>query len=214
MKAFDAYLDKQSRDGGFDLMSTRLDNTTNRSLSREMEMTFRTQFAERQKMTVASNYFALACPILPVGLLGIFMLLDRLDRMNEPQPHMTEADEVARNKLEASQQIYLLAMKQKQERETKKTPLSCSRPLDLLGKPGDKSKRKDIELQPDAKRSERISGPSLLSKAQNDVGKVVKAKMALEAHLDKMSGEQDYAMHCRVSAQLDLLDKALKRLGA
>jgi hypothetical protein len=211
MKAFDGFLDKQSRDSGFDLLS-------NRSLSREVDGTLRTQFQEKGRLTVASNYFALACPILPIGLLGAFMMLDQLSRMNEnKEPHLTAADEVAQQNLEASQQIYLLAMKQKQEREGKgKTPLSCSRPVELMPtKAGDKGKkRKDVELQPEGKRSEQVNGPSLLSKAQTDVGKVVKQKMALESHLEKISGEQDYAMHCRLSAQLDLLDKALKKMGA
>jgi len=36
----------------------------------------------------------------------------------------------------------------------------------------------------------------------------------LQAHVEKLAGEQDYHSVCRVSAQLELLEKALKKLGA
>jgi hypothetical protein len=210
MKAFDAFLDRQSRDLGMDRLSSRL-------LSREVDSTLRMQPGEKQRLTGASNYFALACPIMPIGLLGALILLDGLDSLqDEQQPHMTKADEIAqRNQENTTQAVYLMAMKQKQERENKKTPLACSRPLDFATKPNDKTQKgKNVEVRPAGKRSERISGPNLLSKTHNDVDKLVKQKMALESHLEKLSQEQDYAMHCRVSAQLDLLDKALKKLGA
>jgi hypothetical protein len=37
--------------------------------------------------------------------------------------------------------------------------------------------------------------------------------MALEAHLEKISHQQDYASICSVSAKIQLLDKVLKNLG-
>jgi hypothetical protein len=230
MKAFDAFLDGRSFDKGLDAkfdannkkgLDKSLDSKTSRLLSRDFNTSingFRPrQLPESQQLTVASNYFALACPIMPVGLLGAFMLLAGLDNMNHRQPHMTKADEVARENQEAAQQIYLLAMKEKKEREAKKpSSLSCSRPVDLIApKAGDKQRKpKEVSLQPQGKISERVNGPSLLSKQKNDASKLVKQKMALESHLDKLSQEQDYAMHSRLSSQLDLLDKALKKLGA
>ena len=208
MKAFEAYLERSAHDGGFDLLASR-------SLSREVNTAIPSQFAERQRLTVAANYFALACPILPVGLLGVFMLLGKLDCSSEEgDPKAVTAQDIARERTEHAQQMYLMAMKQKQEMEKRKTPLACSRPVEVLGRTDKTKKRKDAEWQLEGKHSQRINGPNLLSRTQNDASKLVKQKMALEEHLEKLSGEQDYHSYCRVSAQIELLDKALRKLGS
>jgi hypothetical protein len=210
MKAFDSRLDSSLRDKGFDAQVSR-------NLSRDVDQTLRTQFGERQKLTVASNYFALACPIMPVGLLGAFMILDKLGGLSD-EPGKTRAHELVKERGEAAQELYLAAIKQKQD-AVEKSKLSISRQVETLTpitdkRNGSKPKRKDVALMLDGKRSERITGPVLLKREQQDIGKLVKEKMALQAHLEKLSELQDYHSVCRVSAQLDLLEKALKKLGA
>jgi len=207
-KALDGFLEKPVKDSGFDFL-------TSRALSREIDTALRSHFEQKQRMSVATNYFALACPIMPTFLLGAFMLLDKLDNMYDPQT--IKAHEFVREQQANSQAMYIAAMRQKMEAEKSKGGLACSRPLEGLPPVGaDKMKapkKKSAEILPQGKSSERLSGPVLLSKAQTDAHKIVKKKMALEAHLDKMNKEQDFAGVCKVSSQIELLDKALKKLG-
>lgn len=206
-KAFDGFLEKPVNDKGFDFLSSR-------AMSREIDTVLRKHFDEKQKMSVATNYFALACPIMPTFLLGAFMLLDKLDNMYDKQT--IKAHEFVREQRANSQALYIAAMREKMEIEAKKNGLACSRPLEGLGPIKDSKKtkkKKESELNFNGKPSERLGGPVLLSKAQTDVHKIVKKKMALEAHLDKVSQEQDFGAVCRVSARIELLEKALKKLG-
>lgn len=206
MKALDAFLEKPVRDSGFDYR-------TGRQLSREGEDLLRKHFDEKSKMSVASNYFALASPIMPVFLLGAFMLLDKLDNpLDRPD---LRAHEFTRQREGLSQHLYVIAMREKMEAERKKNGLECSRPMEGFGPIGDKRapKKKQAELMLDGKPSERLNGPILLSKAQTDVHKIVKKKMALETHLEVVSKEQDFQAASKVSAQLEILNKQLKKLG-
>ncbi len=209
MKAFDGFLEKPARDSGSELLASG-------KLSNEMDVALRKHFDEKSKMSVAMNYFAIACPLMPSFLLGAFMLLDKLDNAYDKSP-LNKAREFVRNQRGASQNFYIAAMREKMEMEKKKGGLACSRPLEGLGPTSDsiekKPKKKEIELLFDGKQSERLNGPVLLSKAQTDVQKIVKKKMALESHLEKVSKEQDFGAACTVSARIQELDKALKQLG-
>lgn len=211
MKAFDAYIDKQSRDGGFDLFA-------NRTLSRDVENTIRSQFNERQRMSVASNYFAICCPIMPLGLLGVFFLFDKFQPKTAEEVIATQvkAHQLARQQDNLAQSLYIAAMKQKRESEEKKAGLQCSRPIDgLMPFDENKEKRKKPEnaWMQSGKQTDRIAGPQLLSRPQQDVAPIVKKKLALESHLAEINKEQDYHATCRVSARIELLEKALKKMG-
>ncbi len=219
MKAWESFLDKGGKDNGLDLLSGR-------SLSREVNISSRVELPgqERQKLTVAGNYFALACPIMPIGLLGIFLLLGKLDSAYGEKPEKLTAEETQRERGELTQALYLAAMKKKLESERKldadKLLGLRSRPIDSLFPLGEKKppkKKQENSLMLQGKRSDRISGPSLLNRAngraQSDLGKLVKAKMQLQSHLEQMSKEQDFGAVCRVSARIELLEKALKKLG-
>lgn len=207
-RALDGFLEKPIRDNGFDFLASR-------QLSREIDTVLRKHFEEKQQMSVATNYFALACPIMPTFLLGAFMLLDKLDGMYDKQTIKTH--DFVRQQQANSQALYIAAMREKMELENKKNGLASSRPIDGLPQAGTdkakKPKKKSVEILLGGKPSERLNGPVLLSKEQREAKKIVKTKMALEAHLEKMNREQDFAGVCKVSAQIDLLDKALKKLG-
>src|SRR5947209_4667748 len=146
---------------------------------------------------------------MPIGLLGAFMILDKLSTMDEDdQLREAQAHELHAREGQTVQDVYMAALRQKLESEKKASSLSCSRPVDGLLPGNDQrkcKKGKDGAVMLDGKRSERLNGPVLLSKAQQDVGKIVKQKMALESHLEKISREQDFSTLCRVSAQIDLL---------
>lgn len=209
MKAFDANLDRSSRDNGFDLLASR-------SMSREIDSTMRAQFSERQKLTVGANYFAMACPIMPLGLFSVFMMLDKLGAPVDKEQLKRDELVSKHQELTQTQALYLAAMKQKKEIEQKKGGLACSRPVEGLLPLGDKRaarKKKDSDVLFDGKPTERLNGPVLLSKSQTDVSKLVKTKMALQSHLEEASKEQDYGLVCRVSSRIELLEKALKKLG-
>ena len=216
-KAFDGFLEKPIRvgdqnragDKGFDFM-------TSRALSRDADTALRGHFEQKQRLQVSMNYFALACPIMPSFLLGAFMLLDKLDSMYDKDK--VSSHEFVREQTAASQAMYIAAMRERELMDKKQNGgLACSLPLE--GVPGvgkDKlkaPKKKSLEILAEGKQTERINGPRLLSKEQTDPSRIVKKKMALEAHLDKMNQEQDFAGVCRVSSQIELLDKALKKLG-
>jgi hypothetical protein len=206
-KALDGFLEKPTRDSGFDLLASR-------QLSREIDGVLRKHFEDKQRMSVATNYFAIACPIMPTFLLGAFMLLDKLDGMYDKGT--IKAHDFVRQQQQNSQALYIAAMREKMEIENKKQGLACSRPIDGLPQTGTdkgkKPKKKSAEILMGGKPSERLNGPVLLSKEQREVKKIVKTKMAMEAHLEKLNQEQDFAGVCKVSAQIEL-DKALKKLG-
>jgi hypothetical protein len=221
VKAFDSILDKGSRDSGFDFL-------TSRSLSRDVDTSlrfeqFQKQVQDKQRVAVAGNFFAMACPIMPMGLMALFSFLGKFgNEFEDPKAMKLEAEEAQRQRGELTQALYLAAMRKKMETDRKldvnRDGLQCSRPVDALLPLGEKrsgKKKKEVSVMFEGKRSEQINGPKLLTspRAQADVGKLVKAKMQLESHLDRMSQEQDYGAVCRVSARLELLDKALKRLG-
>jgi hypothetical protein len=207
-KALDGFLEKPAKDSGFDFLASR-------ALSREVDGVLRNHFEQKQRMSVSMNYFAIACPIMPTFLLGAFMLLDKLDNMYDKTG--IKQNELAREQTAQSQALYIAAMREKAEKEGKKAGLECSRPIEGLPPVGkDKlkaPKKKSSEILQTGKPTERMGGPVLLSKSQTDLSKIVKKKMALEAHLDEMNKEQDFAGVCNVSAQIQLLDKALKQLG-
>lgn len=216
MKALDGFLERPIRESGFENAKRDggLDFITGRKLSREIDNALRNYFDQKQKMSVATNYFAIACPIMPSFLLGAFMLLDKLDNMYDK--HTGLADEYMRAKTGLSNHLYIQAMRERVEMEKKKQGLSCSRPVDGFIAPAEKKKdkKKEAELMLNGRPSERVNGPQLLSKTQTDVvHKIVHKKMALEGHLEEMNKEQDFQGACRVSAQLKILDKKLKQLG-
>lgn len=208
-KALDGFLEKPAKDIGFDYLASR-------SLSREIDDVLRNHFEQKQRMSVTMNYFAIACPIMPTFLLGAFVLLDKLDNIYDKDA--IKADQFVRERTAQSQALYLAAMKQKMEAEKTKNGLACSRPIDGLPPVGkDKlntTKKKSVEILTETRPTERMGGPVLLTKAQQqETSKLVKKKMALESHLEQMNQEQDFAGVCRVSSQIALLDKQLKQLG-
>jgi hypothetical protein len=216
MKSYDSFPDRQSRDNGFDMQASR-------SLSRDVDTPFRIgriNSNERQSLSVATNYFALACPIMPIGLLGAFLFLEKMGALYDG-PKELEAEQTTRERGELSQALYIAAMKQKIEAERKKNldaadDLLCSRPVEGLMPMGvgkHKRKTKEAALLLSGKSSERVNGPVMLSKPQQDIGKIVKQKLQLQSHLEKLCQEQDFGAVCRVSSKLDLLTKALKKLG-
>ena len=218
-KAVESFLDKGSQDSGFDFL-------TGRSLSRDHEvlrMEHLQRVHDRERVSVASNYFALACPIMPIGVLALFSFLGKFGAVfdKDPDAEKLESEQAQRQRGELTQALYLAAMRKRMEAQGRlDTGLQCSKPVDsfltTLG-PAERAarkKRKEISLMLDGKPSEQINGPKLLSsRAQNEVSKLVKTKMQLESHLERMSQEQDFGAVCRVSARIELLEKALKRLG-
>lgn len=216
-KAFDGFLEKPIRvgdqnragDKGFDFM-------TSRALSRDVDNVLRNHFEQKQRMQVSMNYFAIACPIMPGFLLGAFMLLDKLGGMYDKDK--VQAHEFVREQTAASQAMYIAALREKEAIERKQNGgLAATLPLEgmpAVGKDKLKTpKKKSNEILAEGKQTERINGPRLLSKEQTDPSRIVKKKAALEAHLEILNQEQDFAGTCRVASQIELLDKALKKLG-
>jgi hypothetical protein len=211
MKALDGYLDRRVRDGGFDYQ-------TSMALSKDLNVTdyqqFKVQQAGRERMTVAQNYFALACPIMPIGFLGAFMFLEKLGGLYQPEPEQEKI--VAQRQEELTRALYVTAMREKLEADKKKKGYMNSMPDEIIMRAGEKKqpkKNKDTAMMLSGRTSDRISGPPVLSKEQRDVGKVVKKKMAMQSMLEQHSKNQDYSAVCRVSSKIELLDKALKRMG-
>ncbi len=215
MKALDGFLDRRASDGGFEML-------TSRALSRESnyQLDLRYRFSDRGKpgMTVASNYFALACPIMPIGLLGAFLFLDKLDSLYESS-RLTHEDVDSRRRADLTQAMYVAAMREKLEIEKKKKGLAEAAPLQAdAPKAGVEGKmvrkRKEPQTISTGKASDGFNGALFFGRGnQKEVGKAVRQKMLLEEHLDKMNQQQDYGAVCRLSSRIELLDKALKRMG-
>jgi hypothetical protein len=215
MQALDWNIERRIRDS--------LDLSHNYFFSRELTMGDLRYFRQKdsQGVSVASNYFAMACPIMPLAFLGAFFMLGKMDDSYQG-PYERQLAEYHR--AEQTQALYMASLKQKLESEGR----SCSGQIlegklralegklagarDLPEKAPEK-KRKENALMMEGKGSQRLSGPMLLSKSQTEVGKLIRAKSALEGQADKLNHSQDYHSVARVSSRIEMIDKALKRLG-
>lgn len=215
MKALDGFLDRRANDGGFDLLTSRV---LSRESNFELDLRYRITDSRKPGVAVASNYFALACPILPIGLLAAFMFLDKLDSLYEGNRFAHE-DLESRRRADLTRAMYVSAMREKLEIEKKKKGLGDPPPLQSEPpKAGAEvkaaRKRKEQQTMVSSKSDEGFKGQMFFGRGnQGEVGRAVKQKMRLEEHLEKVNKEQDYSAVCRLSSRIELLDKALKRMG-
>jgi hypothetical protein len=210
MKALDKNLEQVLREG-----RDARGYYSSRELTVQDLRSFRLQ--QSQRVSAMANYFAMANPIMPLAFLGAFFMLGKMDDSYQG-PYERQLAEYQR--AQQTQALYLCALKQKQEAERKPFSVCSSRAIDGIIGPGrempmpvERKAKKENSLLFEGKRSEQIAGPRLLARPQSEASKLVKAKSVLESESDKLGKQQDYHSVCRVSSRIDMIDKALKRMG-
>ena len=215
MRAYEAHLDSRSRDLAHDFLTKH--HICQNSLSYGDYIKYREQLQVRdgrERLSVAQNYFALACPIAPLGILGAFFFLSKLGGSYD-RPEL-EKEILTRQRQDLANALYVTAMRERVEKEKKKGGLIASMPEEIVFKSGKENKAKKNHapaFMPEGKSNMRVASPSVLSREQQDVGKVIQKKMQMQSDLTQLVKSQDYSGVCRVSSKIELLDKALKKMG-
>ena len=211
MKALDAHLEKITSDG-------IIDRSAKFRMSREAESSeYRLGLDPHyKKVLITSNYFALASPIMPFGLLGMLFLLDRLSSLYD-QSQTPDKDTLQNT--QNAQAVYLAAMNEKAMRESKKEIDSLPPPevLPLCTRQTRKT------IKDTGKKQSRVADsvsalrqPKPVNKLfqpwspRLNITKLLIEKTALQGYLEKLGRQQDYHGFCRISARIGLLDKALQ----
>lgn len=218
MKALDAFLDTRSAD-------KRLDSRVGFFSSVEsiefqwLRQRFLTDKSQRQSIGIASNFFSIASPIMPLGFLAAFFALGRMDSMDQG-PQLLERN----GGLKA--QMARIAAYEAMQRLKKKNGGDVDDDGYL------KYAARQLELRPlkialsSPKMTEHQLLPKRKGRQQNDerffttrdkavtANKLRRKKIFLEAVMEKERGTQEFSEASAISAKIDSLDKLLKRLGA
>lgn len=216
MKALDAYLDigldakLDSRLGFFSKAET--------AEMRLLRQQFLLDKGQRQSMLVSSSMFAMACPIMPLGFLSIFMALGRLEGLdNGPEALLEQKGGLAAQMARVAAAEALLRRRKKDGSENE----DDSGYLRYAAR--------QMELRPfrTALSTPRFSDQRVLPKRRPEAfdekffvtrekalktSKLRRKKIYLESLMEKE--QQDFSEASSISAKIETLDKLLKRLGA
>jgi hypothetical protein len=210
MKALDAHIESRCGDGA-------LDRRAGMRMNREVKgsAVYRLGVEPRyERLAVASNYFAMACPIMPIGFLGLFALLGKLDGLYQ-RSLLPSEDKQSRHNRELVQSFYAAAMREKELRGRKKdiSPL-CPANLPPALAPEErktgKKKRGENLVVPAVPR---FSEAALPLRRTRDLEKLVRERATLTQRLERFKRRQDLHSVSRLSARIELLEKALLRAG-
>ncbi len=170
-----------------------------------------------ERTAMAGNYFALASPIMPLGILGAFFLLGKFVGQYDQDQDRAQQELFARQR-EMAQSLYLTASRKAELDKIRTRGIDlgdkiqiipgASRPLKL------KRKRKPL-LSLMRRPIGGAPGDKLLlsRRGQAQISELVKQKTMLQSAMDQVGRKNGYHAHSQLSARLDLLDKALKRAG-
>lgn len=174
--------------------------------------------------TVMSNLLSFACPINPISFLSAFMAFDKLgggDR--SPLEQFNAQSKTHRLAMLAAADAAVREAKRRGGSDKGLLSILCERQnIHLDNVPvlsgcqsltGMVKERKTSFSQPGRFASEKLAQKMFLTRdKQIKLAKLKKRKMLLEGFLERQNKLQDFVAMSKVSSQLDLLDKALKRL--
>lgn len=169
-----------------------------------------------ERTAMAGNYFALASPIMPLGMLGAIFFLGRLGGQYDHDQDRVQ-QEIATRQREMAQSLYLTASR-KAELDKIRTPRSLDLGDRISIVPGAarplKRKRKPLATIGRQKVGGRPMDKLLFNKRQQaQISQLIKQKTMLQSAMDQVGKRNGYHAYSQLSARLDLLDKALKRAG-
>ncbi|MBY0359943.1 MAG: hypothetical protein K2W82_18205 [Candidatus Obscuribacterales bacterium] len=217
MKALDAYLDI-----GLDAkLDSRLGffSKTETVEMRLLRQQFLLDKGQRQSMLVSSSMFAMACPIMPLGFLSIFMALGRLEGLDNGPEALEQKGGLAAQMARVAAAEALLRRRKKDGGESD----DDSGYLRYAAR--------QMELRPfrTALSTPRFSDQRVLPKRRPEAfdekffvtrekalktSKLRRKKIYLESLIEKEKEQQDFSEASSISAKIETLDKLLKRLGA
>lgn len=224
MGSFDLFSEKAARDSGFDSNVTKAFLKESDDLEKREHAKHPLLSSQRQtlntndKMGLACAGLVVGSPLLLLGLGGTFAFCDQMD-FNREQRELKLVQQRNFNRL-AYQHAAVNAEREKLSRIPELRPGEIIMPVttneftgenkrpEKLG--GQLGTRLDQMLFSDNRRNRRIffQGKNWL-----EAHKLLKLKTILEDQIKLLSQKQDYHTVCKLSSELELLDKALKRLG-
>lgn len=173
---------------------------------------------------VMSNFLSLACPINPISFLSAFMAFDKLSGgAKSPLEQVNTQNKLSRLAMLAAADAAVREAKKRGKGDKGLLAALCDRPdmnpesrAALAGCQsifGSGPEKKIYQSQSGRFASEKLAQKMFITRdKQIKLAKLKKRKMLLEGLLERQNKLQDFIAMSKVSSQLDLLDKALKRL--
>jgi hypothetical protein len=226
MGSFDLFSEKAARDSGFDSNVTKAFLKESDDLEKREYAKHPLLHGQRQtlntndKMGLACAGLIVGSPLFLLGLGGTFAFCDQMD-FNEQQKQLGLVKQRNFNRL-AYQHAAINAEREKLSRIPEFKPGEIILPVNneiasdknrkpekLGGKIGGQIGLDQV-LFSDNRRNNRMV---FRGKNWLEAHKLLKLKTILEDQIKILSQKQDYHTVCKLSSELELLDKALKRLG-
>lgn len=214
MKPMDIFVEKQARDRSYD-------SANSRSLSREVNNICRRErldqsktLTTKDKMSLASASIMLGSPFFLFSLGTTFAVVDEYDRMVN--------DKMGQAKNQKRTAGIIQDAEVADQCEKKVLVAAASGPmlmsLDFVGKvtqtkqQDGRCQRKDQAVFSDSSRN-TISNFLAGDQSWLTARKLLKQKFLLMDQVEKVNGHAEFSLVAGLIAQIEILDKALKKLG-
>lgn len=218
MGSFDLFSEKAARDSGFDSNVTKAFLKESDDLEKREHAKHPLMHGQRQtlstddKMGLTYAGLIVGSPLFFLGLVGTSAFCDQMD-FNQQQKQLGIVKQRDFNRL-AYQHAAINAERDKSSRIPELRPGEIIMPVNNEIVSGKNRKPEKLGLDQvlfsDNSRNRRIV---FRGKNWLEAHKLSKLKTILEDQIKILSQKQDYHTVCKLSSELELLDKALKRLG-
>ncbi len=209
----DVYSESAIRESGFDSRTSRTLSKEASELDEEARKYLEPTLNSQDKLAMTAAAFMAGSPLGFLGLGMTFFFCDEMDnrRREEYMRNMSFNDhqQFAFNAI-----AFRAALADANDRKAKASVI----PIELTGadhirgvKPRKLTSVKDNVVNIDTRRGNRpYFAPS---KNLREANKLIKRKEFLADQIKRLSQSQNYHAVCRLAAEVELLDKAIKRLG-
>jgi hypothetical protein len=207
-----------------DLCDRNVDFSSSRTFSRELNgLTVREwmeqsrQLSTQDKMSIASASIALGSPFFLLSLGAAFAFIDACDN-NRIEKELDELTRGHRQPLKVSKDLETARQLDGNFTRAAVVPLSLMS-MEMAIKRSTKPKKEIAERNNDqavfSKNTHRGDNCKFLVEDRSwmKASKVLKTKFFLQTELEKANGKAEFSMIAGIAAQIDKLDKELKRLG-
>lgn len=186
----------------------------------DLQRQFLADKSERQSLTTMSGCFALACPILPLGLLGAFFLLGKLDGFDKGPGGLEKGKTGLRAQMARMAAAEALARKRKLDAEKKGEgastdifPTSTSlTALISMAERRPSSWQSEKTLIPRQARMAPENGFFVTKDKMTKAKEIKKQKMLLESLMENEKSKQNFSAVSEISARLESLEKLVRGL--
>ncbi len=186
---------------------------------RELQEKFLQAKTEKQSMTVATSYFAMACPIMPLGFLATLFVLGKLDGMDK-DPASLEYNKSLKGEMARIAAAEALTRKRKSHGEDPESNAYLRyasrelalRPYRTAMRPIKGAEKRVIPKQ--QSREALADGSFFVTKEkQTKMRNLKRQKIMLESLAAKEREDANTLEANKLSQKLEMLDKLLKKMG-